>query len=95
MQKDEEVGKIAQMTPVVMSKAVELFMAALVNSAIAQAKSNASKRILPQHLKVAIHSVEAFDFLKELVVDVPALSEQKEESTASVSSSAASKKKKV
>ena len=95
MQKDEEVGKIALMTPVVMSKAVELFMAALVNAASTQAKGTASKRILPQHLKGAIHSVEAFDFLKELVVNVPALSDQKEETTHAVASSVSAKKKKV
>jgi hypothetical protein len=95
MQKDEEVGKIAQMTPVVMSKAVELFMAALVEAASSQAKFSASKRILPQHLKVAIQNVESFDFLKDLVVNVPILPEQKDNNSNATPSNGTAKKKKL
>lgn len=50
MQQDEEVGKVAIATPIVVSKAVEMFMQALITAACFEAQSCNSQRVLPQHL---------------------------------------------
>jgi len=67
MQADEEVGKVAQVTPVAVSKALELFMISLVTGAAAIAKEKGGKRITAQHLKQVVESDEQFDFLHEIV----------------------------
>lgn len=67
MQADEEVGKVAQVTPVAVSKALELFMISLVTKSATIAKSSNSKRVTAQHLKKAIESDVQFDFLTEIV----------------------------
>ncbi|KAH6669051.1 putative DNA polymerase epsilon subunit C [Halenospora varia] len=68
MQADEEVGKVAQVTPVAVSKALELFMISLVSSAAEKAKEKGGKRVTAQHLKaVVLGSPEQFDFLAEIV----------------------------
>jgi len=70
MQADEEVGKVAQVTPVAVSKALELFMISLVLKSSTVAKTKSSKRITAQHLKLAIEGDEQFDFLTEIVSKV-------------------------
>ncbi|TVY30737.1 DNA polymerase epsilon subunit C [Lachnellula hyalina] len=68
MQADEEVGKVAQVTPVAVSKALELFMIALVSGAAEKAKEKGGKRVTAQHLKaVVLERNEEFDFLAEIV----------------------------
>lgn len=68
MQADEEVGKVAQVTPVAVSKALELFMIALVSGAADQAREKGSKKVSAQHLKMVVESQpERFDFLAEIV----------------------------
>lgn len=68
MQADEEVGKVAQVTPVAVSKALELFMIALVGGAADIAREKGQKRVTAQHLKqVVLGSPEQFDFLAEIV----------------------------
>ncbi|KAH8688042.1 histone-fold-containing protein [Phaeosphaeriaceae sp. PMI808] len=70
MQADDDVGKVAQVTPVVVSKALELFMISLVTKAAAEAKSRNSKRVNTLHLKQAITNNEQFDFLNDIVSKV-------------------------
>ncbi|KAL6705485.1 hypothetical protein ACN47E_006750 [Coniothyrium glycines] len=70
MQADDDVGKVAQVTPVVVSKALELFMISLVTRAAAEAKSRNSKRVGAIHLKQAITKNEQFDFLNDIVAKV-------------------------
>lgn len=71
MQADEEVGKVAQVTPVAVSKALELFMIALVGGAAEKAKEKGGKRVTAQHLKqVVLASPEQFDFLADIVAKV-------------------------
>ncbi|KAF2248308.1 histone-fold-containing protein [Trematosphaeria pertusa] len=70
MQADDDVGKVAQVTPVVVSKALELFMISLVTKAAAEAKARNSKRVGAIHLKQAITKDEQFDFLSEIVAKV-------------------------
>jgi len=71
MQKDEEVGKVAQATPVVISKALELFLALIVEEASKVTIERGSKKVEPYHLKHAIETTEMLDFLKEIVEAVP------------------------
>ncbi|KAJ2972101.1 hypothetical protein NUW54_g12345 [Trametes sanguinea] len=52
MQKDEEVGKVAQATPVVISKALELFLAMIVKEASNVTVERGSKRVEAYHLCV-------------------------------------------
>ncbi|KAF2875352.1 histone-fold-containing protein [Massariosphaeria phaeospora] len=71
MQADDDVGKVAQVTPVAVSKALELFMISIVTKAAAKAKESGSKRVTTSHLKQAVTNVEQFDFLSEIVSKVP------------------------
>jgi len=71
MQKDEEVGKVAQATPVVISKALELFLGMIVDEAKKVTMERGSKKIEAYHLKHAVNTTEMLDFLKEIVESVP------------------------
>ncbi|KAN0111844.1 Histone-fold-containing protein [Russula decolorans] len=71
MQKDEEVGKVAQATPIVISKALELFLQLVVDEAARVTTTRGSKKVEAYHLKHAIETTEMLDFLKELVEGVP------------------------
>ncbi|KAG1858475.1 histone-fold-containing protein [Suillus subluteus] len=71
MQKDEEVGKVAQATPVVISKALELFLAMIVDEATKVTVERGAKKVEAYHLKHAIETTEMLDFLKEIVESVP------------------------
>ncbi|KAL2064687.1 hypothetical protein VTL71DRAFT_3825 [Oculimacula yallundae] len=67
MQADEEVGKVAQVTPVAVSKALELFMIALVGGAADKAREKGGKKVTATHLKAVVLGSEQFDFLAEIV----------------------------
>lgn len=71
MQSDEDIGKVAQATPIVVAKALELFMTSLIQESCNQARSRNAKRITPAHLKQAVKSTEHFDFLVEMVEKYP------------------------
>jgi hypothetical protein len=67
MQADEEVGKVAQVTPVAVSKALELFMIAMVSGAADKARQKGGKRVTAHHLKMVVQGDEQFDFLNDIV----------------------------
>lgn len=67
MQADEEVGKVAQQTPIAVGKALELFMVALVSKSADVARERSSKRVSAQMLKRVVESDEQWDFLREIV----------------------------
>ncbi|KEY67179.1 hypothetical protein S7711_03039 [Stachybotrys chartarum IBT 7711] len=67
MQADEEVGKVAQQTPIAVGKALELFMIQLVTKSADVAKDKGSKRITAQMLKQVVETDEQWDFLREIV----------------------------
>ncbi|KAI0077965.1 histone-fold-containing protein [Panus rudis PR-1116 ss-1] len=79
MQKDEEVGKVAQATPVVISdlcgsfiaKALELFLSMIVEESSKVTLERGAKRVEAYHLKHAVETVDMLDFLKEIVEAVP------------------------
>ncbi|KAJ1502995.1 DNA-directed DNA polymerase epsilon, subunit C [Coelomomyces lativittatus] len=50
MQLDEDVGKVAQATPVMIAKASELFMYSLLEKSLEQARQLQSQRISPYHM---------------------------------------------
>lgn len=67
MQADEEVGKVAQQTPIAVGKALEMFMVALVSKSADVAKEKNSKRVTAQMLKQVVESDDQWDFLREIV----------------------------
>jgi len=71
MQMDEDVGKVAQATPVLISKALELFMQSLIDHACQETRSRNAKRMSVSHLKKTIMTTEQFDFLKDVVANIP------------------------
>lgn len=66
MQSDEDIGKVAQATPLVVGRAVELFMCTLVDKALQESRKGHSKKISVLALKQAIDSNEEFDFVAEV-----------------------------
>lgn len=71
MQSDDDIGKVAQATPIVVAKALELFMASLIEASCAQARERNAKRVSPAHLKQAVLDIDQFDFLREMVEKYP------------------------
>jgi Dr1-associated corepressor len=78
MQADEDIGKVAQVTPPVVSRALELFMIKLIAASAEQARGGegssgkaSAKKITPQHLKRAVLSDSTYDFLCDIVNKVP------------------------
>ncbi|KAJ6787686.1 hypothetical protein PWT90_08237 [Aphanocladium album] len=67
MQADEEVGKVAQQTPIAVGKALELFMIQLVSKSADVAKDKGSKRVTASMLKHVVESDEQWDFLRDIV----------------------------
>ncbi|KAJ2362389.1 hypothetical protein H4S01_004805 [Coemansia sp. RSA 2610] len=67
MQMDEEVGKMAQATPVLISKSLELFMQSIIDDVCKHARVCNSRKVTTTHLKRCIESTECYDFLKDTV----------------------------
>lgn len=73
MQSDEDIGKVAQATPVVVGRALEIFMANLVEAAIIEARDAGVRRIAASHVRAAVEETEQFDFLVDVVLKYPSL----------------------
>jgi len=73
MQSDEEVGKVAAAVPVIISRALELFVENMLKKANEVTSRRGARTLTPSHLKYCINSESRFDFLKELVSGVPDL----------------------
>lgn len=71
MQADEEVGKIAQAVPIIISRTLELFVESLLTKSSQITLSRNAKTLSPTHLKQCIMSESRFDFLKDLVKTIP------------------------
>eukprot|EP00040_Diaphanoeca_grandis_P026946 m.152101 g.152101 ORF g.152101 m.152101 type:complete len:211 (-) comp30791_c0_seq1:61-693(-) len=69
LQADEEVGRVAQGTPVVISRAVELFLEQLVG-ACTKELNDGDGTVTAINLKHAINNQPKFDYLKEIVQGV-------------------------
>lgn len=70
MQNDEEVGKVAQQTPIAVGKALEMFMIQLVTKSAEVARDKSSKRVTPAMLKTVIETDDQWDFLREIASKV-------------------------
>lgn len=70
MQNDEEVGKVAQQTPIAVGKALEMFMIQLVTKSAEVARDKNSKRVTPAMLKTVIETDDQWDFLREIASKV-------------------------
>lgn len=62
MQSDEDIGKVAQATPVALGRALEMFMGTLVGKAVDTAKQEGTHKINVQILNKTIQDNEQFDF---------------------------------
>nr|CAH0098800.1 unnamed protein product [Daphnia galeata] len=71
MQTDEEVGKVAAPVPVIISRALELFVESLLTKAVQITSARNAKTLSPAHLKQCILAESRFDFLKDLVLTIP------------------------
>lgn len=67
MQSDDDIGKVAQATPIVVGRALEIFMANLVEAAIVEAKKSGVRRIGVSQIRSVIQKTEQFDFLVDAV----------------------------
>ena len=77
MQADEEVGKVAQQTPIAVGKALEMFMMNLVTKSADLAQEKGSKRVTANNLKQVVETDDQWDFLREIVGKVEADKEGK------------------
>ncbi|THU71327.1 hypothetical protein C4D60_Mb04t00240 [Musa balbisiana] len=71
MQSDEDIGKIALAVPVLVSKALELFLQDLCGKTYSMTLHRGVKTMSSFHLKQCVHKFTVFDFLKDLVSKVP------------------------
>jgi len=71
MQKDEEVGKVAAPVPVIISRALELFVESLLCKTSEVTKIKNAKTLTVSHMKQCILGEVKFDFLKDLVSTIP------------------------
>ncbi|KAK4687957.1 Dr1-associated corepressor, partial [Tremellales sp. Uapishka_1] len=71
MQLDEEVGKLASVTPVMISKSLECFMQLLIDASCKETRERGSRKLTAYHLKAAINANESLDFLRDIVAAVP------------------------
>ncbi|CAN0843558.1 Dr1-associated corepressor [Linum grandiflorum] len=71
MQADEDVGKIALAVPVLVSKALELFLQDLCDRTYEVTLQRGAKTMSSLHLKHCVQSYNVFDFLREIVSKVP------------------------
>eukprot|EP00118_Oscarella_pearsei_P025973 m.309141 g.309141 ORF g.309141 m.309141 type:complete len:207 (+) comp45595_c0_seq1:27-647(+) len=71
MQTDDEVGKVAAGVPVVISKALEIFLHTLLSKASQLADERSARTLTAQHLKWCIESDSQYDFLVDLAKAVP------------------------
>lgn len=74
MQTDEEVGKVAQAVPIIISRTLELFVHSLLTKTMQITNAKNAKTLSPSHMKQCILSESRFDFLKDLVKSLPDVS---------------------
>ncbi|KAK3708222.1 hypothetical protein RRG08_023631 [Elysia crispata] len=71
MQTDEDVGKVAATVPIIISRALELFIESLITETSKATIAKNAKTLSTSHIKQTIHSNKQFDFLRELVANIP------------------------
>ncbi|CAL1527542.1 unnamed protein product [Lymnaea stagnalis] len=71
MQTDEEVGKVAAAVPVIISRALEMFIESLITQTSKTTIAKNAKTLSASHIKQTIQANKQFDFLRDLVANVP------------------------
>ncbi|ESO97989.1 hypothetical protein LOTGIDRAFT_98370, partial [Lottia gigantea] len=71
MQTDEDVGKVAAAVPVIISRALEMFIESLILKSGETTMSRNAKTLSTSHIKQTIESEKKFDFLHDLVANIP------------------------
>merc|ERR1719156_375101 len=79
MQVDEEVGKVSTAVPVIISRALEIFLQSLMERTAALTRERNAKTMTTSHIKKCIEESTQFDFLKEQVANVPDVSQNEED----------------
>ncbi|XP_034948451.1 transcription regulator complex subunit bur6 [Chelonus insularis] len=74
MQTDEDVGKVAQAVPIIISRTLELFVHSLLTKTMQITSAKRARTLSPFHMKQCILSESRFDFLKDLVKGIPDVS---------------------
>ncbi|XP_008276503.1 dr1-associated corepressor [Stegastes partitus] len=67
MQKDTEVGRIAMAVPVIISRALEMFLKSLLTKTCLITQSKLSAVVSVAHMKQCIESEKLFHFLRDSV----------------------------
>lgn len=70
MQADEDVGKIATVTPMLVAKALECMMEQVITETAHIALDRRSRTVTPLHLKACVMSNDNFDFLRPVFQEV-------------------------
>ncbi|XP_010745959.2 dr1-associated corepressor [Larimichthys crocea] len=78
MQKDAEVGRIAMAVPVIISRALEMFLKCLLTKTCLITQSKLSTVVSVAHMKQCIESEKLFDFLKDLAEQATSTASQKD-----------------
>ncbi|CAJ1074676.1 dr1-associated corepressor isoform X2 [Xyrichtys novacula] len=78
MQKDAEVGRIAMAVPVIISRALEMFLKCLLTKTCLITQSKLSAMLSVAHMKQCIESEKLFHFLKDLVERATTTASQKD-----------------
>jgi len=68
---DEDVGKISQSAPVILGKALQLFIAEFMDKTAEITQERNAKTITKSHMKSCVMKHDMFDFLKDMVKDIP------------------------
>ncbi|KAH9404858.1 PREDICTED: cell wall protein RBR3-like [Rhagoletis zephyria] len=79
MQSDEEVGKVAQVVPIIISKSLEIFVEQLLQSSAEVTRSRNARTLTPTHIKTSILQKPEFGFLREIAQGIPDVSSALEE----------------
>ena len=74
---DEEIGKVAAAVPVLISRAIEMFMTRLLQDAEKQILQRNARTLTPQHIKQAINSHQVQFSKKKLTKDCVSAVDQK------------------
>ncbi|XP_066550401.1 dr1-associated corepressor isoform X2 [Amia ocellicauda] len=82
MQKDKEVGKVAAAVPVIISRALELFLKSLLTKSCQITQSKHTRTMTQAHLRQCIETDRHFEFLRDLVARFSALPPSQEEGCA-------------
>ncbi|XP_035024138.1 dr1-associated corepressor [Hippoglossus stenolepis] len=78
MQKDTEVGRIASAVPVIISRALEMFLKSLLTKTCLITQSKHSTVVSVAHMKQCIESEKLFHFLKELAEQATSTTAQRD-----------------